>query len=138
MAVLDDWRKQRFLEWLCTIKEDRDPPLQRDLASELNVQPSVLVRWKNEPEFYAAWEFQYRKTIANPERMQLVLERLYETATDRTDPRQVPAAREYRIAVEGVAPTRIELDVRSAKDMTDEELARLIAAGAQSELERRG
>jgi transcriptional regulator with XRE-family HTH domain len=135
---IEDWRKQKFLQWLCTIKEDRDPPLQKDLADQLGVSHSTLIKWKDDPEFLSAWEHKYRRTVGSPERMQLVLERLFETATDRTDPRQVPAAREYRIAVEGVAPTRIELDVTAAKNLSDEELAHYIAAGAQSELERRG
>jgi len=136
---LDDWRKQRFLEWLCTIKEDRDPPTQGELAIQLGISPGTLTNWKDDPEFLNAWEHKYRKTVGSPERMQLVLERLFETATDRSDPRQVPAAKEYRIAVEGVAPTKIEVDItKNTRDMSDEELAELIAAGAQSELERRG
>lgn len=130
---VSDWRKQRFLEWLCTIKEDRDPPLQKDLAEELSVSPNTLVTWRNDPDFLEEWHRRYRKTVGSPERMQLVLERLFETATDRTDPRQVAAAKEYRMAVEGVAPTRFELNVTNARDLSDEALAELLAEAAAQE-----
>lgn len=130
---VSDWRKQRFLEWLCTIKEDRDPPLQKDLAEELSVAPGTLVTWRNDPDFLEEWHRRYRKTVGSPERMQLVLERLFETATDRTDPRQVAAAKEYRMAVEGVAPTRFELNVTNARDLSDEALAELLAEAAAQE-----
>jgi hypothetical protein len=130
---VSDWRKQRFLEWLCTIKEDRDPPLQKDLAEELSVVPGTLQTWRNDPDFLEEWHRRYRKTVGSPERMQLVLERLFETATDRTDPRQVAAAKEYRMAVEGVAPTRFELNVTNARDLSDEALAELLAEAAAQE-----
>jgi hypothetical protein len=108
------------------------------MAEKLGISPQTITKWKEESEFLEAWHALYRRTIGSPERMQLVLERLFETATDRTDPRQVPAAREYRVAVEGVAPTRVDVTVsKAAKDLSDEDLAALIAAGAQSELERR-
>lgn len=135
---ISDWRKQELLAWLCTLPEDRDPPTAKAMAERLGITTTTLGHWKNDAEFLEAWQHLYRRTIGSPERMQLVLERLFETATDRTDPRQVPAAREYRIAVEGVAPTRVEMTVSgSAKDLSDDDLQAMINAAAQSELERR-
>ena len=131
--ALSDHRKQRFLEWLCTIKEDRDPPYQKDLALELGVHAKTLSDWRNEPEFLEEWNRRYRRTVGSPERMQLVLERLFETATDRTDPRQVQAAKEYRMAVEGVAPTRLDISV-NARELSDAELSELIAETAAREV----
>jgi len=125
MAMTSDereWRQQAFLDWLCTIKDDRDPPTLEGVADQLMVSKSTLDKWRKEPDFLARWEAQYRRTVGSPERMQTVMERLYETAIDRTDPRQVQAAREYRAAIEGVAPQRVDLTVRKdLKDMTDEE-----------------
>jgi hypothetical protein len=135
---ITDWRKQELLQWLCTLPEDRDPPTAKAMAERLTISVTLLNNWKNDPEFIEAWHQLYRRTIGAPERMQLVLERLFETATDRTDPRQVPAAREFRLAVEGVAPTKVEMTVRtSAKDLSDEDLEAMMAAAARSELERR-
>jgi hypothetical protein len=131
---LSDPRKQRFLEWLCTIKDDRQPRLQKDLAAELGVNPMTLSTWRNEDaEFLAEWTKRYRKTIGSPERMQHVLDQLYATATDRTDPRQVAAAKEYRLAVEGVAPARLDVNVNS-RELSDEALAELIAETAAKEV----
>jgi len=69
--------------------------------------------------------------------MQLVLERLFETATDRTDPRQVAAAKEYRMAVEGVAPTRLDVNVTNARDLSDEALTELLNEAAVKEANER-
>jgi hypothetical protein len=134
---ITDWRKQELLQWLCTLPNDRDPSTAKEMAERLGISAQTMRNWKDDAEFLEAWQYLYRRTIGSPERMQLVLERLFETATDRTDPRQVPAAREYRIAVEGVAPTKVEMTVRSAKDLSDEDLEAMMAAAARSELERR-
>lgn len=135
---ITDWRKQELLAWLCTLPEDRDPSTLTEMSKRLGVTPATLSHWKADAEFLAEWERLYRKTIGSPERMQLVLQRLFETATDRSDPRQVPAAREYRVAVEGAAPSKVDVTVTgSASGLSDEELAAMIAASARSELERR-
>jgi len=124
---MDDWRKQEFLNWLCTIKKDRDPPSQKDLAEKLDIDADTLYKWKQNPEFLEAWRVQYLKTIGSPERLNEVMTALYETATDRTDPRQVQAAREYRQAVEGVAPQKFEMTIKKdLREMTDEELNALL------------
>lgn len=135
---ITDWRKQEFLGWLCTIKEDRDPPTQKAFAEKIAVPEQTLKNWKSDPEFLEAWEHYYRRSVGSPERMQRVLDMLYETAVDRSDPRQVPAAKEYRVAVEGVRPQQVEVSMKgSAKDLSDDELTALLAASAQSEIERR-
>ena len=135
---ISDWRKQEFLSWLCTIKEDRDPSTQKALADKLSVTDQTLKHWKMDPEFLEAWEHNYRRTVGSPERMQRVLDMLFETAVDRSDPRQVPAAKEYRQAVEGVRPTQVEVSMKgAAKDLSDDDLQSLLAAAAQSELEKR-
>lgn len=140
MAVnFDDWRVQRVLEWLCTIKEDRDPSTQGGLADELGfTSDSEIKRWKNDPEFLAEWERRYRKSVASPEKMQLIAERLYETATDRSDPRQVQAAREYRAAVEAVKPPTPG-DVRgNVREMSTEVLNELASRILKQEMDDRG
>lgn len=127
-----NWRQQAFLDWLCTIKDDRVPPTQEALAEQLGVPKDTLTKWKADPEFLARWEHQYRRTVGSPERMQTVLQRLYETAVDRTDPRQVQAAKEYRAAVEGVAPQQVTMtirkDLREMSDAEFEEVARNLLA----------
>lgn len=130
--------EERFLEWLCTIKEDRDPSTQKELAAELDVSSDFLSRLKAKPDFLARWEAQYRRTVGSPERAQTVLEQLYETAIDRTDPRQVQAAKQYLDAIDAVKPKKLEIAVTSAKEFTDDQLYAMLAERAAEELRTRG
>lgn len=133
---LNDHRKQRYLDWLCTIKDDRDPPTQYEIAEELGCSTQTLLTWRKDAEFLEEWNRRYRMTVGSPERMQLVLERLFETATDRTDPRQVAAAKEYRMAIEGVAPQRVDVNVNT-REISDAALEELIAETAAREANQR-
>ena len=123
---VDDWRVQRFLTWLCTLPGDRVPAKQLELAAELDVRPQVLVAWKDDPDFLAAWEHKYRKTIGSVQRQQAVMEALFETATDRTDPRMVAAAKTFFDAL-GIAKPQQPVTVKDAKKLTDEQLYALAA-----------
>lgn len=140
MAFQMDHRKQRFLDWLCTIEEDRVPRTMKELAEELGVNSNTLGAWKNrDVEFQRAWEAQYHRTVGNPERAQRVLETLYETATDRTDPRQVPAAKQYLEAIGAIKPKQLDVNVKpgAAKDFSDETLLAILAERAAKEIEER-
>ena len=135
----DDWRRARLLEWLCTIIPDRMPGTQAELAEELGVNSNTISNWKKDPEFLAEWEALYRSTVGSPEKAQLVVERLHETATDRTDPRQVQAARAYLEAIDAVKPRKIDVTVsKNTRDLTDAELSALLAEEAAREMDRRG
>jgi hypothetical protein len=135
---LNDWRVQRFLDWLCTIGEDRTPATQTALAEELDMNPALLSHWKSDGDFLRVWEQRYRKTVGSPEKAQQVINKLYETATDRTDPRQVPAARAYLEAVDAIKPKKIDIQVnRDPKVLSDEELMTILAEHAAKELEER-
>jgi len=135
----NDFRVQRFLEWLLTPPGDRYPSAQKALAEELNVLPSILTSWKNDADFLAEWERQYRKSVGNPEKAKGVLDALFETATDRTDPRQVPAARAYLEAIDVMKPKRMDVTVTkgAAKELSDDELLGLLAERAEAELSTR-
>jgi hypothetical protein len=137
---LNDFRVQRFLDWLLTAPNERDPQTQRDLADDMHVNRSILSQWKNDPDFLSEWERRYRKTVGSPERAQSVMDMLFETATDRTDPRQVPAARAYLEAIDVIKPKRVDVTVTkgAAKELTDEELMALLAERAENELAARG
>jgi hypothetical protein len=135
----DDWRRQRLLEWLCTIIPDRMPGTQAELAEELGIANTTITSLKKDPEFLADWEALYRSTVGSPEKAQLVVERLHETATDRTDPRQVQAARAYLEAIDAVKPRKIDVTVsKNTRDLTDAELSALLAEEAAREMDRRG
>ena len=135
-----DWRRERLLDWLCTIADDREPKTQKDLAEELGARSEELSKWKAEPDFLAAWETRYRKTVGSPEKAHAVLNALHETAVDRTDPRQVQAARAYLEAIDVVKPKKVDVTVtngKAAKDLSDDELFAMMATRAEQELANR-
>lgn len=136
---LNDFRVQRLLDWLLTAPAERNPPRQSDLAEELAIDRNLLSQWKNDPDFLTEWERQYRKTVGSPEKAQAVLVALFETATDRTDPRQVPAARAYLEAIDVMKPKRVDVTVvkGAAKDLSDDDLMALLAERAEAELANR-
>ncbi|HZY07703.1 MAG TPA: hypothetical protein VFE69_08160, partial [Ilumatobacteraceae bacterium] len=91
---------------------------------------------KNDGAFLRLWEDRYRRVVGNPGKVQEVLQSLQETAADRTDPRQVQAARAYLEALDVMKPKRVDVTVTStaAKQLTDEQLTEMIAARAAQEL----
>ena len=126
------------MDWLCTIHEDRDPPTMKALAEKLALSEAVLSRWKKNAEFLTEWEAQYRRTVGAPEKAQRVIEKLFETAEDRTDPRQVQAAKAYLEAINAIQPKKLEVIVnRAAKDLSDDELYKILAERAEQELRDR-
>jgi hypothetical protein len=135
----NDFRVERFFEWLLTPLAERYPSAQKDLADELSIDRNLLSQWKNDPDFLAEWERRYRKTVGSPEKAQSVLSALFETATDRTDPRQVPAARAYLEAIDVMKPKRLDVTVTkgAARDLTDDELVAMLAERAEAELAAR-
>lgn len=131
---IHDWRKQAFLEWLCTAPADREPSTMEELAAQLNVSRRAMSNWKVDPEFLAEWEKLYRRTVGSPERAQRVLDTLYRTATDPDDPKHVQAADKYLQAIDAVKPQRINVEVSgSARDLSDEQLNALLAEAASIE-----
>jgi hypothetical protein len=134
MADKDDFKRQVFIEWLCTPKRDRQPPTQEAFAREYFLDPNVLGRWKKERSFLDAWETHYLATIGSPERKQNLLDTLYRTGTDPDDPRHVAAAAKYMELVDGLKPQRLDVHLhRPAKDLTDEQLDAIAADFAARE-----
>jgi hypothetical protein len=138
IVPMSDWRKQRYLQWLCTAPADRDPKTKGLLAEELGLDRRSLNRWEDDPEFMREWEKTYLKTIGNPGRKQQIMDTLFKTATDGDDPKHVAAAKEY-FAIEGsLRPQKVQVNVsRDPNDLTDEAIEGLIAAHAQSMKENR-
>jgi hypothetical protein len=137
---LNDWKVKLFLDWLTTVPDQRDPPTQTAFAETLGVPTTYLGDWKRDPDFLVEWERAYRKKVGSPEKQQAVLDALHATATDRTDPRQVPAARAYLEAIDAIKPKKMDVSIstKPAKDLSSEDLAMLLAEAAVLEAERRG
>jgi hypothetical protein len=134
MSDADDFRRQVFIEWLCTPKRDREPQSEKEFAEQHGVAATVLTRWKKDRTFLLAWEQHYLSTVGSPERKQNLLDTLYRTGTDADDPRHVAAASKYIEIVDGLKPQRIDVHLhRPAKDLSDEELDQIAAEHAARE-----
>lgn len=131
----NDWRRQHFLDWLCTPPANRDPHSMKALAESFGLSEQTLIRWKRDSDFLVDWEQQYRKVVGDPEKAQRIMDKLFETAEDRTDPRQVQAAKAYLEAIEVIKPKKVEVTVnKAARDLSDEDLYAILAERAAQEL----
>ena len=130
----DEDKKQRFIEWLCTPKRDRDPATQEQLAKRFRVGAMTLSRWKQDTEFLRRWEAYYLQTIGSPERKQTLMDTLFRTGSDADDPRHVTAAKTYLEMAEGLRPQQIEVTVkRPIQDWPDEMIDAVLARHAENE-----
>ena len=136
---ISDFRKQTFLQWLCTPTKERDPRTFSDLAEQLGVDRRTLQNWRDDKEFLEAWEKMYLKTIGDPSKKAEIMATLLRTATDPDDPKHVQAAKAY-FEIEGsIKPARMEVSVsnRPTTELTDDQLDALIAERAQAEKDQR-
>ena len=135
---LTDFRKQAYLDWLCTPIKERDPKTKGALADQLAIDRQTLSAWVRDKEFLEEWERRYLATIGDPSRKSAIMDTLYKTAIDPDDPKHVQAAKQY-FEIEGsVKPSKVELQVSgSPKELTDEQLAEIIQLKAVGELNQR-
>jgi hypothetical protein len=133
-----DFRKQALLRWLCTPVKEREPSNFSLLADELGVDRRTLQNWRDDKEFLEAWEKLYLKTIGDPSKKSEIMATLYRTATDADDPKHVQAAKAY-FEIEGsIKPAKMEVTVqRPASELTDDQLAVLLAERAEAEMAQR-
>jgi len=135
---ISDFRKQRVLAWLCTPIKEREPRTLIALAEELGLDRNTPTRWKEDKEFIEAWEKLYLRTIGDPGKKSEIMATLWRTATDPDDPKHVQAAKAY-FEIEGsMKPAKMEVTVqRPAAELTDDQLATLLAERAEAEKAQR-
>jgi hypothetical protein len=135
---ISDFRKQALLDWLCTPPREREPNTFALLAEQLGVDRRTLQNWRDDKEFLEAWEKKYLRTIGDPSKKSEIMATLFRTATDADDPKHVQAAKAY-FEIEGsMKPTRMEVTVqRPAAELSDEQLAMLLAERAEAEKDQR-
>jgi hypothetical protein len=138
VVPITDFRKQAFLDWLCTPLKERDPKTFAALGEQLGVDRRTLQNWRDDKEFLEAWEKRYLKTIGDPSRKSEIMDTLYKTATDPDDPKHVTAAKTYFEIEGGLKPTKMEVSVtRPAADLTDDELDAILAEKISTEKKAR-
>jgi len=139
-SIFDDPRKDTLLAWLLMAPGEKVPATKAALAASLEVSPRTLRDWQSKDEFVAEWERQARQIAGSPERLQQILDALFGKATDVEARDQVQAARAWADMTGAIRPPSMSVVVSGkgrARDMTDEELDALLAAGAKSLLDER-
>lgn len=138
MTQLEDPRHQRFLEWLLTLKKDRNPPTRAALAEEFGVHMRTLRDWEAREDFRKAHELGVRQVAGSPEKTQELLNKLHETAMNDNHRQHVIAAKAWLDAVGAISPQKSTVSVGDAKLLSNEELTKLITAAATEQAAARG
>jgi AcrR family transcriptional regulator len=139
-SIFDDPRKDTLLAWLTETPARRVPPTMTALAASLDVSARTLRDWKSKDEFVQEWERRARQIGGSPETLQQILEALATRALDPESRDGVQAARAWADMTGAIKPPSMNVNVSGkgrARDMTDEELDALLAAGAKSLLDER-
>jgi hypothetical protein len=136
VPVRQDPDKMRFIEWLTTPPDLRDPPTEREFAVLLDVHSKTLFNWKQEREFRDVWHASAEEVIGGDEgsrdRRQRILDVLYEAASDPRNPRHVQAAKQWADMTKAISPGAMSTDggpLKAVGMLTDDELERFIARG---------
>lgn len=142
--MIDDARKLEFIDWLTTPPHMRGvdgvPKSMEELADKLGVTSRTLRNWKADKLIRQAWDQEARAIVGSPERKQRVLDELYELALDREDGKQMKAADLYLKAIGAITPAAQEeatAGPSKVSELSDEQLAEMIAEQAQRILESR-
>lgn len=131
--------QRRYLEWLCTPPMERQPASKNKFAAEVGYSARTLRDWEAKPLFREEWEKRSKDIQGSPERHQQVLDTLFAKATADGD---VQAAKLWLTAMDKITPPTVKVDqtVTSKKaiaDLSDDELAALLAQEAAVEAARR-
>ena len=118
-------RWQYFLDWLLGGPE-RQPRTQREWAAENDMHEDSLRRIKRDPRFIKEWDSRAAELNINPERVQSVIDSLWQRASDG----DVKAANLYLQYIEKFTPRRkvVVDDERDIAGFSDEELASALEA----------
>lgn len=111
-------KQSRFLDWLLTPAADREHQYIKDWCAANGVDSHTPADWKRDRRFRREWEDRANAKNIGVERMQNVIDTLYEAAVDG----DVQAAKLYIQEVEKLRPPRqVEAD-RDIEHLSDEEL----------------
>ena len=117
------WRD--LLDWLLRGPE-REPRTQREWAAENDVHEDSIRRIKRDHRFIKEWDRRASELNINPERVQSVIDSLWQRASDG----DVKAASLYLQYIDKFTPKRrvVVDDDRDAAGLSDEELASALEA----------
>jgi len=116
---------QSFLDWLL-LGPDRSPRTQREWAAANGIHEDSLRRIKRDHRFIKEWDRRAAELNINPERVQSVIDSLWQRASDG----DVKAASLYLQYIDKFTPKRrvVVDDERDAAGLSDDELADALEA----------
>lgn len=129
--LLNDPRHVQLVEWLVTPPSERTPSTQSAFAETVGVSPRTIRDWMARDDVRRAWTKRSNEVVGDPSNIQEVLEEMRAVALDRTDRKQVQAAKLYLEAVDAIKPPDRSVEVKVTSDLlstlSDEELEARIA-----------
>ena len=117
----ENWKL--LLEWLL-LGPERSPRTQKEWAGQPAIHQDSIRRIKRDPRFVREWERRAAELNINPERVQSVIDALWQQAANG----DVKAASLYLQYIEKFTPRRkvVVEDERDAQSFSDDELASLL------------
>ena len=115
-------RQERFLDWWLLDERERTPQTLGDWCQQNSVSEPTTRRWRNDPVFKREWAERVTATVGSPERVQSILDTLYQSASEHGD---VASAKQYLAYLEKVSPPPVADESESLADLSVEELATL-------------
>lgn len=110
-----------FIDWLLDPSKDKGTQLAWSEAHGISMRS--LQVWKKDKRFIDEWEKRAAEAYGGMERLQKILDTLYETAIDKGD---VKAINLYLQYVDRYTPRKVVVkEGTSVQDLSDEELAQL-------------
>ena len=127
-------RQEQYLDWLCTAPSERQPSSKTKYAAEFGTTTQTLRNWEKGKQFRDEWQSRVDSIQGSPEKTHSLLENLYSRAMDG----DMKAADLYLRATNRMTPPPVKVETTArAADLSDVELAALIASQAQRTLDRR-
>lgn len=105
-----------FVTWYVWLRVSGETAKAYGLEHDTSEQ--TINRWMRDPRVVTLIETGLQASNAGPEKVQAILERLHRDAVEGS----IGAARLYLETVDRLAPRRVEVTVRDARDLTTEQL----------------
>lgn len=103
-----------------------DGATAREVAAEVGVAPDTVSHWKRMPFFKKEWEKQVYAKAESPERVSAVIDALFAKAAEG----DTKAADLYLRFTDKFVPKEIRVQEASARELSDEELAKELEEAA--------
>jgi hypothetical protein len=128
-------RMSRYVEWMLTPPESREPKTKTALAEELGVTPQTLHNYGKDA-FVQRELGERSRAVARVDKLPAVIEALYAVASDPDNSRSVPAAKtllEWMNKTEAVREAPLDVQDLSEQDLVTMALEMLARAQTKGE-----